>query len=396
MVSGRPWRVMHLLPDISRGGGQVVVLELVTNYDRARFEPYVARLAPPDDMETEFASAGCAPIDPRERGPGLLGGLVRTIRDLEIDLVHVHSEHDRKLGQIAALLKGVPVIGHLHSPWAHLEPMYPPDATALGRRLSMMKAAVRGYIERRTVVHYIAAGEAVARFHQGRVAAPITVANNGIDTRRFMQATPESRLAARGKLGIPPEVPVVGFVGRLAMGKGQDTLISVMALLPEACLLLLGDGDRRAALEEQAADLRVADRVVFAGDRADVESVLVAADVFAMASESEGLPLSVLEAMACGMPVVAYDLAGLHGVVTDGVDGRLVGSGDPEELASALRSILEDDCLREDMATAAREAVVSRFDSRAMTQRVQGVYDVVLSDRHRAERTRGSYVRCSA
>ncbi|MCZ7627702.1 MAG: hypothetical protein M5U19_00700 [Microthrixaceae bacterium] len=101
-----PFQVMHLLPDISRGGGQAVVLELVANCDRARFQPHVARLAAPDDMAAEFTAAGCVPIDPRERGPGLLGGLVRTIGDLGIDLLHVHSERDRKLGQIAALLRG--------------------------------------------------------------------------------------------------------------------------------------------------------------------------------------------------------------------------------------------------------------------------------------------------
>lgn len=391
-----PFQVMHLLPDISRGGGQAVVLELVANCDRARFQPHVARLAAPDDMAAEFTAAGCVPIDPRERGPGLLGGLVRTIGDLGIDLLHVHSERDRKLGQIAALLRGVPVVGHLHSPWAHLEPMYRADSKELGRRFSRLKAAVRGLVEDRAVVAYIAVGDEVARFHDGRVSAPITVVNNGIDTRRFIPATPASKRAARRELGIGADVPVVGFVGRLAMGKGQDVLIAMMNLLPQAHLVLIGDGDRRGTLEQQAADLGVVERVVFVGDRPDVEAVLVAADVFAMASESEGLPLSVLESMACGVPVVAYDLAGLHSVITDGVDGRLVAFGAPEALASALSVLLDDDRLRTEMAVAARSKVTSRFDSRLMAEQVQGVYEAALSGRARARGRKGSDVRCTA
>ncbi|MCZ7627701.1 MAG: glycosyltransferase [Microthrixaceae bacterium] len=147
---------------------------------------------------------------------------------------------------------------------------------------------MRGLVEDRAVVAYIAVGDEVARFHDGRVSAPITVVNNGIDTRRFIPATPASKRAARRELGIGADVPVVGFVGRLAMGKGQDVLIAMMNLLPQAHLVLIGDGDRRGTLEQQAADLGVVERVVFVGDRPDVESVLVAADVFAMASESEG------------------------------------------------------------------------------------------------------------
>lgn len=395
-MSAAPFQVLHLLPDISRGGGQAVVLELVSNCDRERFQPHVARLAPPDDMAAEFTAAGCEPIDPGARGPGLLGGLVRTIGDLGIDVLHVHSERDRKLGQIAALFKGVPVVGHLHSPWAHLEPIYRADSTELGRRFSRLKAAVRGLVEDRAVVQYIAVGDEVARFHEGRVNAPITVVNNGIDTRRFIPATPESRLSARRELGIAADVRVVGFVGRLAMGKGQDVLIATMNLLPQAHLVLIGDGERRGALEQQAADLGVVDRVVFAGDRPDVETVLVAADVFAMASESEGLPLSVLESMACGVPVVAYDLAGLHSVITDGADGRLVAFGEPAELASALSVLLDDDRLRAEMAVAARSTVTSGFDSRLMAEQVQGVYDAALSGRTRARGRKVSDVRCTA
>ena len=153
--------------------------------------------------------------------------------------------------------------------------------------------------------------------------------------------------------------------------------------LSQAHLLLIGDGDRFGSLADRAVQLGVSDRVLFAGNRTDVERLLITADAFAMASVSEGLPLSVLEAMACGLPVVAYDLPGLKDVITDGEDGRLVPFGDRSALEVALGELLDNGSERREMAAAARKTVTSRFDSRLMATEVEAVYDLVLggSDR---------------
>jgi glycosyltransferase involved in cell wall biosynthesis len=217
----------------------------------------------------------------------------------------------------------------------------------------------------------------VAAFHRSSLHRSITVANNGVDIRRFAPAIPPARRAARCRLGLAADASVLICVGRLAAGKGQSELIEVLASLPDAQLLLVGDGQERASLERLAADLGVAGRVQFIGDSPDVVPLLWAADVFVLASVSEGLPLSVIEAMACGLPVVAYDLPGLHDVVSDGLDGRLVPAGQRSAFVAALRSVIEDVEVHTAMSTSARRTAVDRFDAERMVRTVEAVYDAV-------------------
>ncbi len=376
-------RILHLLPDLRRGGGQGVALQLVTYADRDRFEMHVARLHPPDDLAEAFAALGAEPIRLRHTDHGAAVAaieLAQHLRRLRIDLLHVHSDEDRKVGQLAALMCGVAVVGHLHSPWAHLEPMHAEDAGALARGWSKAKASERRGVERRTVRHYLAAGEEVAAFHEGRVPAPITVVNNGIDVQHFVPASDDVRREARVRLGIDRDAIVLISVGRLAAGKGQDELIRVLAHVPEAVLVLVGDGEQREELEGLATEQDVSDRVRFLGDRNDVAEVLCAGDLFVMASVSEGLPLSVLEAMATGLPVLSYDLPGLHSVIVDGVDGRLVPLGDRESLAGAVNELIADQRARSSMGAASRETVTADFDARQMTLRAENVYDGILGN----------------
>jgi glycosyltransferase involved in cell wall biosynthesis len=164
----------------------------------------------------------------------------------------------------------------------------------------------------------------------------------------------------------------------LAEGKGQDELISMLRALPDAVLVLVGDGPQRAVLERLAHSVEVRGRVRFLGERDDIHELLPLADCFALASHSEGLPLSVLEAAACGLPVVAYDLPGLRAVITDGHDGLLVPQRDQPAFAASVRALLADGALRARLAQSARHTAVSRFDVRAMARRTESVYDVVL------------------
>ncbi|MGD9753449.1 MAG: glycosyltransferase [Acidimicrobiia bacterium] len=372
-------RVLHLLPDLQRGGGQLVAYELAVRVDRTRFQPFVARLRPPDDLCERFAAAG-VPVLAFEQGGGMVAAaiaLARQVRNHRIDVLHVHSDADRKVGQIAALVTGTPVVGHLHSPWAHLRPMAPAGAGRAERGASVLKAAVRTVVERRTVRHYLAAGPAVAAFHRSSLHRSITVANNGVDIRRFAPAIPPARRGARCRLGLAPDARVLICVGRLAAGKGQSELIEALASLPDAQLLLVGEGEERASLERLAADLGIVERVQFIGDTPDVVPLLWAADVFVLASVSEGLPLSVIEAMACGLPVVTYDLPGLRDVVSDGVDGRLVPAGQRAAFVAALRSVVDDAAVHTAMGAAARRTAVDRFDAERMVLTVEAVYDAV-------------------
>jgi glycosyltransferase involved in cell wall biosynthesis len=389
-----------VLPDLERGGGQVVVLQLAAHRDASRFDVHVARLQGPDRVAPAFRALGVEPILLDHGDDGLAAAafeLGRHVRHRDIDIIHVHSDQDRKVGQLAAVLTGRPVVGHLHSPWPHLDAMAPSRPGVLPAELSELKAVGRRAVERRVVQHYIAAGAEVAAFHVGLVDAPIAIVDNGIDVDRFTPMPAARRRSVRQQLGIGPEQPMLACVGRLAVGKGQDELISIVADLPGVHLVLVGDGDRWRIVEQLARWLDVDDRVHFTGDRADVADLVGAADLFVLASISEGLPLSVLEAMASAVPVVAYDLPGLRQVVHDGVDGVLVPMGHRSAFVEQVRALLDHPSRRAAMAVAARATVVARFDARGMARATEAVYDVVLGNdpldarRHDAHRLASSF-----
>jgi len=374
-------RILHVLPDLARGGGQFVVLGLVAHADTSRFEVHVTRLRPPDDLRADLEAVGARYFPLRHGDEGTLAAaleLSRHVRRRGIDLIQVHSGPDRKVGQLAAVLTGVPVVGHLHSPWAHLRPMHGERAGVLARRWSSLKANARTALERRAVRHYLAASDEVATFHRSHVRAPIGIARNGVDLDRFAPTTAQSRREARRALQLPTDARVLICVGRLATGKGQDELIATLPAISDAVLVIVGEGDRRESLVAQATELGVLDRMLFVGERTDVEALLPAADIFAFASLSEGLPLAVLEAMATSLPIVAYDLPGLRSVVTDRHDGRLVPLGDRAALAVAIEGLLDNERERIGMARAARATVAARFDARLMTRHAEAAYGAVL------------------
>jgi glycosyltransferase involved in cell wall biosynthesis len=171
---------------------------------------------------------------------------------------------------------------------------------------------------------------------------------------------------------------------RLHQQKGHAYLLTAAALVPDATFVLAGDGPLRAELEQRARELGVAGRCLFLGERADVPDLLAAADLFLLPSLWEGLPLSVLEAMAAGRPVVATAIGGTDEAVTDGVTGLLVPPRDPAAIAAAIARLRDDPGLAERLAAAGRARVEREFSSRATAERVMRIYDAVSSPVPRA------------
>jgi glycosyltransferase involved in cell wall biosynthesis len=160
-------------------------------------------------------------------------------------------------------------------------------------------------------------------------------------------------------------VPLVGVVGRLEPQKGHAYLLeawpSVLAEFPDARLLIVGDGSLRSRLQTRAHELAVADRIIFAGFRADVPRVLDALDILALPSLYEGMPLTAIEASAMARPVVATAVDGTPEVIREARTGRLVPPADPGALSRAIRGILRDPLGAERMGRAGRDFVLDRF-----------------------------------
>jgi glycosyltransferase involved in cell wall biosynthesis len=204
----------------------------------------------------------------------------------------------------------------------------------------------------------------------------------GIDLAAFPFGRPAPEV--RRALGVTE--PVVGSVAMFRGSKGHAELLAAFdglrARHPRASLLLVGDGVRRAAVEQQAREMGLGRSVVFTGFRPDVPALLAAMDCFVLAStRTEGVPQSVLQAFAAGVPVVARDTGGIPEVVTDGVTGTLVRDAAPEALAEAIAAVLGDPEAARARAAAARALVESRFSHAAAMDRLLAVYAALLAAR---------------
>ena len=171
---------------------------------------------------------------------------------------------------------------------------------------------------------------------------------------------------------------VVLTVARIDKLKGHKYLIEAAPLVPDTIFLLAGDGPERAAMEKKARDLKVADRVVFLGQRNNIPELLNACDFFVLPSLLEGLPLSVLEAMSASKPVIATDIDGINEIIIDGENGLLVPPGDSKALAEKIKLLLSDKSLAKRLAVSGKETIMKNFTSEKMVKGVTDIYCEII------------------
>ncbi|MDI3281503.1 MAG: glycosyltransferase family 4 protein [Bacillota bacterium] len=215
----------------------------------------------------------------------------------------------------------------------------------------------------------------------GLPADRVVVIPNGISIERFQHPRGQAATAPPWQ---PPRRPFILCVARLIPAKGVQHLLQAVHLLhssrrlPSFHLAVAGDGPQRAALEELAKELALEERVTFLGPRSDVPALLAQADLFVLPSLSEGAPLSVLEAMAAGCPVVATAVGGVTEVIQNGITGYLAPLGDPSGLAECLLAALADPREAKARAERAQQLVKSEYSAEAMVQRTADLYRAVL------------------
>jgi glycosyltransferase involved in cell wall biosynthesis len=175
------------------------------------------------------------------------------------------------------------------------------------------------------------------------------------------------------------DAPVIGSLGRLTDQKGYDLLVRALADLPNATLVLVGDGPERTRLERLAAELGVAERLVITGWKSDARAYLTTFDIFALPSRWEGMPLSILEAMQAGLPVLATDVGSVAEAVADGETGYVIAPDDIDALRARLRRLTADRALRERMGSHARAIALERFTDTAMACRYEEIYRTLVA-----------------
>lgn len=204
------------------------------------------------------------------------------------------------------------------------------------------------------------------------------VVPNGIRVNAFQLASEPMRDQLHQLLGLPPRVRLLGTVGRLNWAKDQAGMIRAFRKVheqePDSALLLIGDGELRAELQQCAVEEGVADAVHFLGDRSDVPELLRGLDQFVLSSVSEGYSMALLEASAVGLPIVATDVGGNGEIVKDGVTGALVQARNADALAEAMLSLLQERELSASLAHAARAWVEQHGSLEAMAARYDDLY----------------------
>jgi glycosyltransferase involved in cell wall biosynthesis len=285
------------------------------------------------------------------------------------DVVHTHSAKAGALGRLAAHRAGVPRIVHTYHGFPFHQFQNPLRRTAyiaVERRLARITATVLA----------IGTGVATEALRLG-LATPsslrtITPVVESVTVPR----TDSSRTAARAELGVGATTPLIGTVGRIDYQKAPEHLIAAVAGLrhTDAVAVWIGSGPGDHEAKDLVRRSGLTDRFVFAGERSDVPQLLPAFDVFAMASRYEGLPCAVVEAMRCGLPVVATAVNSVPDLVIPGESGILVPPGRPRLLAEAVDDLLDDRPKAERMARRGQASAGSTYDAESLAEVLDQVY----------------------
>lgn len=309
---------------------------------------------------------------------GALGYLPRAVADLRLPVVVI--VHGSMSGELRTRLRSVTSLRGTYR---------------LARQLLVLPRLFLLWRKAAPMVHrWIVVSHQTASDWQRELDLPserIVVVPNGIDTSRF-RPDAEKRQATRARLSIPEDAPLLLAVGRLEQEKGFQIAIQalrqVRSHLPGVRLLIAGEGNYRRSLEQAAAPLNSQPNagtargntgnsaIIFAGyvPNAQLPDLLAAADLFLMPTLcTEAFPLTVVEAMATGLPVVASNIGGIPTAITDGSTGLLVPTGSADALARAVERLIQDEPLRRSLAAAAREAAHSRFSREHMVAATERV-----------------------
>ena len=361
-------RILQLLATGGSGGAQESYTGLLLRLDRSKYEVRALSLSEGSAVQRLRRLGVSVDVLDEADDEAAVRSLAGWLRREEIDLMHAHMFRAEVVGTRAAVAAGVPVImATVHS--SRVRPVEDVELLA-----SLTPSMDRLIVPSDAIEHKVR--------HEGR-SARFAVIPNGVDLSRF--ATPPPRCGIRSELGIPADALLMGVVARLEAEKGHrfliDAMPAVLAAVPDAWLLVVGEGSEADKLRDRASSLgaHVADRIRFTGRRDDVSALTADLDVAVLPSLREAQGISILEAMARRVPVVASAVGGIPEVITSGVDGILVPPGDAEALGVALARLLSDPALRRRLGEAGYRTVAERFSIDAQVKRIEAVYDEELA-----------------
>ena len=360
-------RVVEILATGTNGGAQEHLFGLMTRLDREHYAASVVSLSGGSAVRKLQRHGFDVTVIDEPDDAAAVRALTAHLALVRPDVIHTHMYRADVVGALAARAlresgRRVPyLISTVHSSRVRSQA----DRDLLRQLTPDMDQliAVSRSIERK-----------IADEH--RTGAPVRLIYNGVDLQRYDHQGP---VTLSEEYGLEPGSRVVGVVARLEPEKGHQTLIEawphVLREVPDAYLLIVGEGSRREFLEEWAAAHKVAHRVLFTGRRDDIPAVTAALDVAVLPSWREAQGLSILEAMALSRPVVASDVGGIPEMIEDGVTGLLVEHDNPVALAAAIVRLLKDRSYAAAIARAGHDLVHERFCIELMVKAIEQIYD---------------------
>lgn len=360
--------VCQLLHSLSVGGAEILAARIAHRLrDSVRFVFACLddRGALAENLERDGFPVHCL-----GRRPGFDWGcalrLSRLLREEKVDIVHAH-QYGPFFYAMTSRLRG-PRKPILFTEHGRHQPDYPRRKRMIANRLLLSRRD-----------RCVAVGEAVRTAlinNEGLPGGRVEVIYNGVDTGSYAAET--DRAEARRLMKAEPGEFVIIQVARFDYLKDHSTalraLSRVLAAVPQARLVLVGDGPERERIKSQVRESGLDSQVRLLGTRGDVKRLLPGADLFLLTSTSEGIPLTVIEAMAAGLPVVATDVGGVGEVVMDGATGLLAPAKDDAALATAIGRLVNDSELRNRFGRAGQERARERFDETGMCRHYQQIY----------------------
>lgn len=362
--------ILHVIPDLDIGGVEIMILTLLEELDKKKYKTTVAYWLGDKRLADGVEKAGVEAIDLKVKNGSLLRvifRLVKLIKEKKIKLIHTYLFDADLCGFLAAKWAKVPII-------ISTVPSFTFFKTKKHRfRYKIMSLFFDKFITvSKALEKYLVK---YCRINSSKV----TTVYCGVNLNKFnIRVEKEEINKLREDFSLGENDIVIGTVGRLEFRKGHryllESAVRVSKVYPKVKFLLVGIGELRNELKDFAKRLDITSKIIFAGFAQDIPSALSLLDIFVLPSLDEGLGIAILEAMACGLPVIATNVGGIPELVKDGETGLLVAPRSSSALASAIIRLLAD----KEYATTLREAGKKRakqFSSKIMVEKIEEIYD---------------------
>jgi len=359
------FNVMHIVLSLECGGLEKLAIDLSENMNQNGFSARICCLENTGELENQANSKGIEVVLVKKR-PGLdmtlLFRLARIMREKRIDLVHTHNMSPLLYGTLAAKIAGIPAV--INTRHGREKYQRSPFIWNMNNAIVAISEDARHQMLRWN------------RFDKNKTR----VIYNGIDVDKYSFKGRGNEF--KKSLNLDSSTRLIASVARLSPEKDQFTLLNAFSrVLMRNCrtkMVIIGDGALRKELELYAEKLGLSKDVFFLGFRQDIPEILSGIDLFAVSSLMEGVSLTILEAMAAGLPIIATKVGGNPEVIVDGVTGILVSSKDPNAMADAIIKVLANAELAKSMGLAARRRVEEKFSLNRMANEYMDLYESCL------------------